>query len=92
MEFVADYRTPLAKERITFLSTLNIYKAFYFSESEEGEDDWKAARLYWENTFSASITKLLNVSLYVQVLYDKRVIDEMQFKQTLSLNLTYKLL
>jgi hypothetical protein len=101
VEFVADYRTPLAKDRITYLSNLNIYKAMYYSESEvEGmTDDWKAPRVDWQNTFTASITKYLNVNLFIQLLYDKtdldalgESIDEMQIKETLSLGLTYKLM
>jgi len=97
IEFVTDYRTPLANDRISFNSNLNIYKAMYYSEAEavEGtdfEDAWKAPRINWENIFSASITKLISLNLYIQMLYDERVIDEMQFKQTLALGLTYKLI
>jgi len=97
IEFVTDYRTPLANDRITFNSKLNVYKAMYYSEADavEGtdfEDAWKAPRINWENIFSASLTKLINVNLYIQMLYDERVSDEMQLKQTLALGLTYKLI
>jgi hypothetical protein len=93
IEFITNFRTPLAKGKISFNSMLDIYKAFFFSESDETEnDDWKAPRLNWENIFSASITKLINVNLYIQMIYDKPVVDEMQFKQTLALGLTYKLM
>jgi len=99
IEFVADYRTRVAKERISILSNLNIYKALNFSEAIDGEDNWKATRLDWQNTFSANITSIISVSLYIQMLYNETKldlidenIDEFQFKQTLSLNLTYKFL
>jgi len=93
VEFVTNFRTPLAKGKISYISMLDVYKAFFYSESDsEINDNWKAPRLNWENTFSASITKLINVNLYIQMIYDKQNVDEMQFKQTLSLGLTYKLM
>ncbi|MBC8385446.1 MAG: DUF3078 domain-containing protein [Candidatus Cloacimonetes bacterium] len=96
IEFVTEYRSPLANNKINFSSKLNVYKAMYYSEADaadaEGDDSWKAPRMNWENIFTTSITKLINVNLYVQMLYDERTIDEMQFKQTLALGLTYKLL
>ena len=96
IEFVTEFRSPLANDRINFNSKFYVYKAMYYSEADavEGtpeEDKWKAPRINWENIFSASLTKLINVNLYIQMLYDERVIDEMQYKQTLALGLTYKL-
>ncbi len=104
LEFIAEYKTILTGETINLNSKLNIYKALYYSESEdlEGtdyEDDWKTPRLTWENILSASLTKLINLNLYVNMIYnetdydfEENSIDEIQFKQTLALGLTYKLL
>lgn len=92
VEFITNFRTPLAKGKISFSSMLEIYKAFIYSESDTANDDWKAPRMNWENIFSASITKLINVNLYIQMIYNKPVVDEVQFKQTLALGLTYKLM
>ncbi len=104
IEFVAEYRSPLANDLINYNTKLNLYKALFYSESDavEGtsrEDDWKAVRLDWEHIFSASITKLINLNLYFQLIYDKTdldinldPIDEIQFRQTLGLGFTYKLL
>ncbi|MBC8416389.1 MAG: DUF3078 domain-containing protein [Candidatus Cloacimonetes bacterium] len=103
IEFVAEYRSPLANDLINYNTKLNLYKALFYSLSEdmEGtvyEDDWKAVRLSWEHIFTAIITKLINLNLYVGLIYNEmdldlnaERIDEIQFKQTLGLGLIYKL-
>ncbi len=97
LEFVADFVTPLAQERVTLGSKLTVYHALYYSESDElqglpNEDYWKSPDVDWENTFTAAITKYLMVNLYLQLLYDKEVDLAGRFKQTLCLGLTYKLI
>jgi len=96
IEFVTEFKTPLAQERITFASKLTVFKALFYSEADElkgkaYEDYWKSPDVNWENTFTASITKYLMVNLYMQLLYDKEIKLGGRFKQTLSLGLTYKL-
>ncbi|KQC11366.1 MAG: hypothetical protein APR54_10975 [Candidatus Cloacimonas sp. SDB] len=103
IELVVDYKTPLAQEVITYHSKLNVYKALFYSESEdlEGtawEDDWKAPRVNWENTLTASITKLINLIFSFNLIYNEtdydmagKSINDIQYKQTLSLGLSYKL-
>jgi hypothetical protein len=97
LESVTDFTTPLAEERITYTSKLTIYKALFYSESEELEgqpqgDYWKSPDVNWENIFTASITSYLMVNLYVQLLYDKEIDKRARIKQTLALGLTYKLM
>jgi hypothetical protein len=93
VEFVTDFRTPLAGDRITFTSRLQAYKALFSSEEDDAEtDDWQAPDVNWENTFTASITDYLMVNLYLQLLYDKEVVDDFRLKETLSLGFTFKLL
>ena len=103
IEFVAEYRSPLANELINYNTKLNLYKAMFYSLSDdvEGtvyEDDWKTIRLNWDHIFTATITKLINLNLFVGLIYNEmdldinaESIDEIQFKQTLGLGLTYKL-
>ena len=103
IEFVAEYRSPLANELINYNTKLNLYKAMFYSLSDdvEGtpmEDAWKAVRLNWDHIFTATITKLINLNLFVGLIYNEmdldlnaESIDEIQFKQTLGLGLTYKL-
>jgi hypothetical protein len=97
VEFVSDFKTPLAQDRITLTSKLTVFRALFFSESEEleglpEEDYWKSPDIDWENTFSASVTDYLMVNLYVQFLYDKQIALGGRLKQSLSMGVTYKLM
>lgn len=97
LEFVSDFKTPLAKERMTFTSKLTVFRALFYSESEEleglpEEEYWKSPDVDWENTFTASVTDYLMVNLYVQFLYDKQVALGGRLKQSLSMGVTYKLM
>lgn len=95
IEFVTDFKTPLAQERITFASKLTLFQALFYSEADKfkglpSEDYWKSMDVNWENIFTASVTKYLMVNLYVQLLYDKEIDLGARFKRTLALGLTYK--
>jgi hypothetical protein len=96
LEFVSEFRSPLLEGAVTFTSDLKVFQALYYSESDaltvDGADDWKAPDVNWENQFSASITELIKVNLYVQTLYDKEVDSSIRVKETLSLGFTLKLL
>lgn len=73
----------------------------------EVADYWKVTNVNFQNSFSASITKYLSVNLYAQWVYNKldtkadagdladvlrNVRKAGQFKETLALGLTYRLL
>jgi hypothetical protein len=92
VEFVTEFLTPVASERITFSSRLQVYRALFSSEDDAAPtDDWRAPDLDWENTLTASITEYLMVNLYLQMLYDKEIVDDVRLKETLSLGFTFKL-
>jgi hypothetical protein len=95
LEFVNDFTTPLAGDRITVTSKLTVFQAFFYSKADElkglpNEDYWKAPDVNWESIFTAGITKYLMVNLYVQLLYDKEIDLGGRFKQTMALGVTYK--
>ncbi len=90
LEFVSEYATPLAGERLTFTSKLGVYQALYFSESEDIEsDDWRSPDVEWENKLSAGITDFLMVNLNLDAFYDKEIDGDLRLRQTLSLGLTW---
>jgi Protein of unknown function (DUF3078) len=92
IQFVADYYTPLANEMITYTSKFELYKAMYYSEEVDGDDDWKSPDVSWENIFSAKLYKIINVNLYTQLLYDKQIGDgDVRFKETLGIGISYNL-
>jgi hypothetical protein len=97
IEFVNDFKTPLAQEKITLTSKLTVFQALFYSKSDElkglpEEDYWKSPDVNWENTFTASVTNYLMVSLYVQLLYDKELALGGRLKQSLGMGVTYKLM
>jgi hypothetical protein len=96
IEFVNDFRSPLAGNRITLLSKLIVFQALANSRSDElrgqpGGSFWKVADVNWENIFTANITKYLIVNFYTQLLYDKEISRGGRFKQTLGLGLAYNI-
>jgi hypothetical protein len=97
LEFVGEFKSPLAMGAINYNTKLVLYKALFYSLSDDETnpdytDNWEQVRLDWEHILSASITKLINLNLYIQFIYDERQIDELQFKETLGLGFTYKLM
>jgi len=95
-EFVSEFESPFAAERIYVSNKLTVFQAVKNSKADEfkgqpNEDYWKAIDVNWENIFTANITKYLMVNLYTQLLYDKEIDKGGRFKQTLSLGLTYML-
>ncbi len=97
LEFVSEFKSPLAGEKLNISSKLVLYQALCSCKADElkgqpNEDYWKTIDVKWENDFTANITKYLMVNLYTKLLYDKEVDLGGRFKQTLSLGLTYKLI
>jgi len=95
IESVTDLKLTLS-ETLQFTSKLSLYKALFFSESEDlkgtpQEDYWKSVDVNWENHLAASVSKYIVVSLYMQLLYDKQIDRRGRLKETLSLGVTYKL-
>jgi hypothetical protein len=98
LESVTDATLQLS-ERVQYVGKLSLYQALFSSESDneelagtEFEDYWKAIDVNFENTLSAGVSKVISVSLYTQVLYDKEVDKKGRFKETLGLGFVYRLM
>jgi hypothetical protein len=83
--------------KLAYTGKLTLYRAFYFSKKDEVkgtelEDDWKAIDVNWENIISASLSKIVTVNLYTQLLYDKEVSRKGRFKQTLAIGFVFKMM
>ncbi|UCE24252.1 MAG: DUF3078 domain-containing protein [Candidatus Zixiibacteriota bacterium] len=96
LESVTDATLTL-HENILYTGKLTLYKALFFSESDqvEGtqyEDDWKAVDVNWENILSAQVTKIITVSLYTQLLYDKEISKKGRFKETVAIGFVFKMM
>lgn len=97
LEFVSEFESPLAEEKLSISSKLIVFQALCNSKADRlkgqpNEDYWKTIDVKWENDFTANVTKYLMVNLYTKFLYDKEVDLGGRFKQTLSLGVTYKLI
>lgn len=95
IESVTDLSLSLG-ERLSYTGKLTLYKALFFSEKDqvkgtEYEDYWKAIDVNWENIVNASISEIIKVNFYTQVLYDKEVTKKGRFKQTLGIGFVFKL-
>jgi hypothetical protein len=91
LEFVTEFKTPFAQERITYSSRLTIFQAMFRSGTPPN-NNWKSPDANWENIFTAGITKYLMVNLYTQLLYEKEIENNIQIKETLALGLAFKVL
>ncbi|MEE9270340.1 MAG: DUF3078 domain-containing protein [Candidatus Krumholzibacteria bacterium] len=97
VELVNDLTTPISEDRILLTSKLTVFQGFFSTARDDfrgtpQEDDWKYPDINFENIFSASITRHIEVNLYVQLLFDRQIDRGVRFKQTLSLALAYNLL
>ncbi|MCF7859364.1 MAG: hypothetical protein K9N07_08620 [Candidatus Cloacimonetes bacterium] len=96
LEFVGEYKSLLLNNVVDYNTKLILFKALFYSLSD-GESNpaytpnWEVIRLNWEHLFSFSITKLIDLNLYFKLIYDERSIEELQFRETLGLGLSYKL-
>jgi hypothetical protein len=96
LESVTDAKYAL-HSNIGYTGKLTIFKALYFSKKNDFKGTpqanyWKVVDVNLENTIVASITKLIAVNFYTQLLYDKEVSLKGRFKETFGLGITYKML
>jgi hypothetical protein len=95
IESVTDATLSLRKN-LRYTGKLSLFKALFFSKKDEVkgtpyEDDWKAIDVNLENIVSASITKVISVNLYTQLLYDKQVSRKGRLKETLAIGFVFKM-
>lgn len=95
LESVTDIVLTL-NERLNYTGKITLFKALFNSKSDDlkgaaGEDYWRAIDLSWENIVSASLSKIVTVNLYTQLLYDKELSLSGRFKETLGIGFVYKM-
>jgi hypothetical protein len=95
IEWVTDWMTNLSKT-LTYTTKLTLFKALFYSEADQlkgtpYEDYWKQVDANWDNILSAQVTKIVQVSLSWQLLYDKQIALGGRFRQTLALGINYRI-
>ncbi len=91
LEFVTEFATLFADGHMEYSSRLSAFKALFISDPDGTNDEdgeyWRQPDMSWENLLTANIARYIVVNLYLELLYDKEIDRDMQFKQTLSLGL-----
>lgn len=95
IESVTDMKWEV-NEKLVYTGKLTLFKALFYSEKDkiadtEYADYWKAVDVNWENIVNATVSKVVSVNFYTQVLYDKQISKKGRFKQTLGIGLVVKL-
>ena len=96
LECVTDAKFQFS-EKVGYIGKLTLYKAFYFSKSDEVkgteyENNWKAIDANWENIIGMQVSKVMAVLLYTQVLYDKEISKKARIKETIAVGFVFKLM
>lgn len=92
IESVTEYKKFFDPSNIVYSSKLQIYQALFNSKSDDYlHEEWKSPDLNWENTLSLKVWKALSMNLYLQLVYEKEQIAELQLKETMGLGLSYNL-
>ncbi|HEY3295550.1 MAG TPA: DUF3078 domain-containing protein [bacterium] len=95
IEWVTHLVLGSPKKPYNFDSRLTVFQALFHSIHSDialppQNDNWKTATANWDNTVSVNVTKILQVGLAWQLLYDKQIALGGRFRETLSLGLAYK--
>jgi hypothetical protein len=91
LELITDLKAAHPSKVITFISKLQLYEAL-FRVNPDSLNYWRYPDVNWENTMNVNIAKYIMFSLYVQMLYDREVIEahnRIRLKETLSAGLTF---
>ncbi len=95
IEWVTDWVGKVSST-MTYTTKLTLFKALFFSEADQlnglpNENYWKQVDVNWDNILTANVTKIVQVSLAWQLLYDKEVSLGGRFKETLALGVNWRI-
>ncbi len=91
VEGIAEYKQIISTLNASYNSKLTAYKALFKSDAVEGQDDWKALDVKWENMLSFKLWKLLSLNLNLDFIYEKEQDDNIQWREVLGLGFSYVL-
>jgi hypothetical protein len=92
LEFITEYKNVFTPSNIGFSSKLQVYQAFFNSREDEYlHEEWKSPDMNWENTVNVKLYKALTLNFYLQLIYEKEQIAELQLKETMGLGFSYNL-
>lgn len=91
VEGIIEYKQIISTLNASYNSKLTAYQAIFKSDASEGNDNWKALDLKWENMISFKLWKALSLNLNLNLIYEKEQSPDIQWKEVLGLGLSYSL-
>lgn len=92
IESVTEFKNVFAPSNISYNSKLQIYQALFNSKSDDYlHEEWKSPDVNWEHSLSLKVWKAVSLNAYLQLIYEKEQIAELQFKETMGLGFSYNL-
>ena len=88
LEVVINAKKKLSKVAL-YQGKLILFKALFNSEADT-TDTWKTPDFNFQNTVGISLTKYLQLNLYLELIYDKDITPTVQIKENFSIGLSYK--
>ena len=94
IELVTLLKAVSANNKINYTTELKAYAALFSSMSTSVEntpraDYWKYPDITWEHTLGVNLTKYVMLNFYAKLLYDREIDQDVRYKQTLGLGLSY---
>ena len=95
VEWVSDLSHTF-NDRLKAVSKLRVFQAVTSSLKDDlaglpNQDDWKGTDAALETTFSASVSKYIQTTLFVEWLYDKEISRQGRYREIFGFGITYKL-
>jgi len=79
--------------KIFYEGKLRIFKSLYNSKASELPNEyWKTPDVDFENTVSVSLGKFLQLTFYLEIIYDRERSETVQIKENVAFGLSYKIL
>ena len=95
-EVVSELKTVNKDKWVNYTSLFKLYQAVVSSKAKSlkgtsEQEDWHYPHINWEHILNLNVTKFIMVNVYLQLLYDKEIQENVRFKQTYAVGLTYAL-
>ena len=89
-EWVTDVDLGSPFTRYSYNSKLILFQAFYNSRAIPSDHRWQTLDVNWDNTFRANVTRVLQVSLSWQIIFDEEISKAGRFRESLALSVGYR--
>ncbi len=89
LETVLQIKKSLT-QNVQYQGKFTLFKALARSQSVSSTT-WQSPDVNFQNTFRIALTKYLQLTFYLELLYDRDIVDRLQLKENLSIGLFYQI-